>query len=157
MKRFHVHVGVENIDASVRFYSALFATEPVVLKGDYAKWMLDDPRVNFAISTRGSQLGADHFGIQAESREELSEVYGRLKQAGRPVLEEGETVCCYAESEKAWIADPQGVPWEAFLTTGDSTAYGGDIDLGPIRVATSPVRSPTPPARACCAPRPEPS
>ena len=152
MKRLHVHVGVESIDASVRFYSALFAAEPVVLKGDYAKWMLDDPRVNFAISTRGSQLGTDHFGIQAESKDELDEVYGRLLQAGRPVLEEGDTVCCYAQSEKAWIADPQGMPWEAFLTTGASTVYGGDIDLDGIRVARSPVRSPTPPQGACCGP-----
>jgi catechol 2,3-dioxygenase-like lactoylglutathione lyase family enzyme len=157
MKRLHVHVGVESIDASVRFYSALFAAAPVVVKDDYAKWMLDDPRVNFAISTRGSQLGTDHFGIQAESKEELDEIYGRLRQAGRPVLEEGDTVCCYAQSQKAWIADPQGVPWEAFLTTGASTVYGGDTDLDDIRVARSPVRTPTPLQGACCAPKVEPA
>jgi len=153
MKRLHVHVGVEDIDASVQFYSALFAAEPAVLKGDYAKWMLEDPRVNFAISTRGSQLGADHFGIQVETQDELQEVYGRLQEAGRPVLEEGETTCCYAQSEKAWIADPQGVPWEAFLTMGASTVYGGDLDLDPIRVAASPVRSPTAKEGACCTPQ----
>ncbi len=152
MKRLHVHVGVESIDASVQFYSALFAAEPVVVKDDYAKWMLEDPRVNFAISTRGSQLGTDHFGIQVESQDELQEVYGRLRQAGRPVLEEGETTCCYAQSEKAWIADPQGVPWEAFLTMGASTIYGGDLDLASIRTAASPIRSPTAKEGACCTP-----
>jgi catechol 2,3-dioxygenase-like lactoylglutathione lyase family enzyme len=154
MKRLHVHVGVESIEASVRFYSALFAAEPAVLKSDYAKWMLDDPRVNFAISTRGSQLGADHFGIQVESPDELREVYGRLREAGRPVLEEGDTTCCYARSEKAWIADPQGVAWEAFLTAGASTVYGGDVDLGEIRSAAVPIRRPAQPETACCAPKP---
>src|SRR6266702_2509558 len=109
MKRFHAHVRVEDLAQSVRFYSTLFAVEPTVLKDDYAKWMLDDPRVNFAISTRSSRTGADHFGIQVESRDELQEVYDRLHQAGRPVLEEGNTVCCYAQSEKSWVADPQDV------------------------------------------------
>ena len=101
MKRLHVHVSVEDIDKSVGFYSALFASEPAVVKSDYAKWLLDDPRVNFAISTRGRQPGLDHLGIQVESQDELQEVYGRLRQAGGDILEEGRTTCCYAKSEKS--------------------------------------------------------
>lgn len=125
MTRFHVHVGVENLDASVRFYTALFAAEPAVRKPDYAKWMLDNPRVNFAISEGRGPLGIHHLGIQAEDRAELDDVYARLDRADRPTSKEGETVCCYARSDKTWIADPQGVSWETFLTLGDSTVYGG--------------------------------
>jgi len=124
MKRLHLHVSVQDIPESVRFYSALFATPPAVEKPDYAKWMLEDPRVNFAISTRAARPGLDHLGIQVETPAELGEVYARLKSAGGPVLEEGVTTCCYAKSEKSWIADPQGLAWEAFLTTGESTVYG---------------------------------
>ena len=124
MKRLHVHVGVEDLAQSVRFYSTLFGAEPNVIKSDYAKWMLEDPRVNFAISSGNAHKGIEHLGIQVESAEELAEVYGRLKAADRPVLEEGATTCCYAKSEKSWIADPQGVVWEAFHTTGDSVDYG---------------------------------
>jgi catechol 2,3-dioxygenase-like lactoylglutathione lyase family enzyme len=126
MKRLHVHVGVDDIEASVRFYSTLFAARPTVTKDDYAKWMLDDPRVNFAISKRGAATGVRHLGIQVEDRSELTEVYERLKRAEAPVVEEGATTCCYAQSEKSWIADPQGVQWETFLTTGQSTSYGGE-------------------------------
>ena len=153
MKRLHVHVSVDDLAQSVRFYSTLFAAEPAVTKPDYAKWMLDDPRVNFAISTRSAQKGLDHFGIQVESQDELREVYGRLQQADRPVLEEGATTCCYAQSEKAWIADPQGLPWEAFLTSGASTVYGVDLDLTPI--TASACCTPATPQGACCAPKPE--
>lgn len=142
MKRLHVHVSVDDLSRSIGFYTALFAAEPTVIKPDYAKWMLDDPRVNFAISTRGGQPGLDHLGIQVETPDELQEVYGRLRQADRPVLEEGATTCCYARSEKAWIADPQGVSWETFLTSGESTVYGDSVDLGPIRTKA---------AAACCA------
>jgi catechol 2,3-dioxygenase-like lactoylglutathione lyase family enzyme len=125
MKRLHVHVAVENLAPSVRFYSTLFAAEPAVLKSDYAKWMLDDPRVNFAISAGNhASPGIQHLGVQVESAGELSEVYARLGQADRPVLEEGRTTCCYAKSEKSWIADPDGVVWEAFLTDGEATVYG---------------------------------
>ena len=121
MKRLHVHVGVEDLQASIRFYSTLFAAEPTVTKPDYAKWMLEDPRVNFAISSgRHAAKGIEHLGIQVESAEELAEVYTRLRSADRPVLEEGATTCCYARSEKSWIADPQGVVWETFHTTGDA-------------------------------------
>ena len=124
MKRFHVHVAVDDLTQSIGFYSALFAAEPSVVKPDYAKWMLDDPRVNFAISTRGRQAGLDHLGIQGESDDELKEIYARLRQAGGDVIEQGQTACCYAKSEKAWIDDPAGISWEAFHTTGESTFYG---------------------------------
>ena len=126
MKRMHVHVSVEDLEASIRFYSSLFAAEPAVIKADYAKWMLDDPFVNFAISARGAPAGIQHLGIQVADEDELREAYERLKKADRPVLEEGETVCCYAKSEKSWIEDPQGIRWETFLTTGESTVYGND-------------------------------
>jgi catechol 2,3-dioxygenase-like lactoylglutathione lyase family enzyme len=129
MKRLHVHVGVTDLDRSIGFYSTLFAAEPTVRKGDYAKWMLEDPRVNFAISTRSDGGGVRHLGIQVENSEELQDVYGRLKAADAPVLEEGATTCCYAKSEKAWIADPQGVVWETFHTTGEATTYGGNPAL----------------------------
>jgi catechol 2,3-dioxygenase-like lactoylglutathione lyase family enzyme len=146
MKRLHVHVSVEDIAQSVRFYSKLFATEPAVIKTDYAKWMLDDPRVNFAISTRCGVVGVDHLGIQVETPDELREVYQRLQQADRPVLEEGATTCCYARSEKSWITDPQGLSWETFLTSGESTVYGDSVDLGPIRTARSSIKSAKPPS-----------
>src|SRR6202140_5613333 len=126
MKRLHVHVSVKDLSASIRFYRELFGAEPVVTKDDYAKWMLEDPRVNFAISRRNRATGVDHLGIQVEDRAELKEVYERLERAEGPVIEEGETTCCYAQSEKSWIEDPQGVEWETFLTTGESTIYGTD-------------------------------
>lgn len=147
MKRLHVHVAVDDLERSVRFYSTLFASEPVVVKPDYAKWMLDDPRVNFAISARGEAAGLDHLGIQVDTAEELHEIHGRLRQADRPVLEEGATTCCYARSEKSWIGDPQGLAWETFFTTGESTDYGDSLDLGPIRVARAGGKD-----GACCAP-----
>ena len=124
MKRFHVHVSVADIPQSIQFYSTLFASAPSVAKPDYAKWMLDDPRVNFAISKRGAEAGIEHLGIQVESEAELAEVYERLERAERPVLAEAATTCCYAQSEKQWIADPQGVAWETFLMHGESTTYG---------------------------------
>lgn len=158
MKRLHVHVSVEDLAQSIRFYSTLFAAEPTVLKPDYAKWMLDDPRVNFAISTHGKQSGLDHLGIQVETQDELHEVYGRLKQADRPVLEQGETTCCYAQSEKSWITDPQGLSWETFLTSGESTVYGDSVDRGPVRIASGACCSPQADAlpavaAACCSPK----
>jgi catechol 2,3-dioxygenase-like lactoylglutathione lyase family enzyme len=128
MKRLHVHVGVTDLDRSIGFYSTLFAAAPSVRKSDYAKWMLDDPRVNFAISTRPETGGVRHLGIQVESEAELAEVYARMQQADAPVFEEGATTCCYAQSEKSWIADPQGVSWETFLTRGEATTYGGGVD-----------------------------
>ena len=141
MKRLHVHVSVDDLPASIRFYRTLFAAEPSVTKDDYAKWMLDDPRVNFAISRRGSEAGIRHLGVQVEDRAELADMYSRLQRAETAVLEEGATTCCYAKSEKSWIADPQGVQWETFLTTGESTVYGGKGVEGA-------------PAKPCCGPSP---
>jgi catechol 2,3-dioxygenase-like lactoylglutathione lyase family enzyme len=132
MTRLHVHVAVNDLDQSIRFYSAMFGAEPTVLKDDYAKWMVDDPRVNFAISSGADQVGIRHLGVQADSLDELGEVYGRMKAADRPVLEEGRTTCCYAKSEKSWIADPDGVVWEAFFTNGEATVYGDSPDLGTL-------------------------
>jgi catechol 2,3-dioxygenase-like lactoylglutathione lyase family enzyme len=157
MKRMHIHVSVEDIAQSVRFYSTLFAARPAVIKPDYAKWMLEDPRVNFAISTRSGETGLDHFGIQVETAAELDEVHGRLQQADRPVLDEGATTCCYARSEKSWITDPQGLSWETFLTSGESTVYGDSVDLGQIRSASGAGRSLQTPPGACCAAKPEPA
>lgn len=129
MKRLHVHLGVDDLAASIRFYSTLFAAEPTVRKPDYAKWMLDNPRVNFAISQGRGAAGIHHLGIQVEDKDELADVYQRLKAADRPVLEEGETVCCYSQSEKSWIEDPQGLAWETFFTHGESTVYGGNAPV----------------------------
>jgi catechol 2,3-dioxygenase-like lactoylglutathione lyase family enzyme len=139
MKRLHVHVSVKDIPASIRFYRELFNAEPTVTKDDYAKWMLEDPRMNFAISRRARPSGVDHLGIQVENGSELTEVYERLKRAEGPVIEEGETTCCYAKSEKSWIHDPQGIEWETFLTTGESTVYGSD-EIAPKAT------------KACCTP-----
>ena len=148
MKRLHVHVAVEDLQKAVDFYSTLFDAQPSVQKNDYAKWMLDDPRVNFAISARGATSGVEHLGIQAENGEELAEVYDRLVRAEGPVLEEGETVCCYAQSEKSWISDPAGVPWEVFHTTGESAAYGGGPEVADGRLALTPTGMAVP--AACC-------
>lgn len=143
MQRLHLHITVDDLARSVRFYTTLFATPPMVEKPDYAKWLLDDPRVNLAISQRGVGAGVEHLGIQVESAEELEAVYGRLRRAEAPVLEEGAVTCCYARSEKSWVADPQGVPWEVFLTSGDSPVYGDTLDLDPLRRAGR---------EACCTP-----
>ena len=148
MKRLHVHVAVDDLHRSMDFYSALFASGPTVVKSDYAKWMLDDPRVNFAISTRGRQPGLDHLGIQVEDQDELHEVYTRLHRAGGAMVEQGQTNCCYAKSEKSWIDDPAGISWEAFLTSGESTDYGDGSGERAARVAHE---------KSCCAPRPAPA
>ncbi|SFK19118.1 ArsI/CadI family heavy metal resistance metalloenzyme [Methylocapsa palsarum] len=158
MKRLHVHVSVDDLAQSIKFYSTLFAADPTVAKPDYAKWMLDDPRVNFAISKRGVRAGLDHLGIEVETQAELREVYDRLRQADRPVLEEGATTCCYAKSEKAWIKDPQNLSWETFLTIGESAVYGADVDRESIPEAATACCAPkadAKPAGACCAPKRE--
>jgi catechol 2,3-dioxygenase-like lactoylglutathione lyase family enzyme len=145
MKRLHIHVGVENLDRSIGFYSTLFDAAPTVVKPDYAKWMLEDPRVNFAISSdHHAARGIEHLGIQVESDDELAEVYGRLKAADRPLLEEGATTCCYARSEKSWIADPDGIVWEAFLTRGEATVYGDSPALSAVSQNAAET--------ACCVP-----
>jgi catechol 2,3-dioxygenase-like lactoylglutathione lyase family enzyme len=143
MKRMHVHVAVDDLQKSIHFYSALFAAEPSVTKPDYAKWMLDDPRVNFAISARGRIAGLDHLGIQVENKDELNEVYARLHEAGCTVIAQGQTNCCYAKSEKSWIDDPAGIAWETFLTTGESTDYGDGSGERDARIAKN---------IACCTP-----
>jgi catechol 2,3-dioxygenase-like lactoylglutathione lyase family enzyme len=154
MKRLHVNLGVEDLVASVRFYTTLFATPPTVLKDDYARWMLEDPRVNFAISTRSAAAGVNHLGIQVEDEAELAEVYGRLEAAGGATLDEGETTCCYARSSKQWIDDPQGVSWETFLTHGESAVYGSERHE--LASATTPADAaatgvaPSRPGGGCC-------
>jgi len=152
MKRMHVNLSVTDLDASIKFYNSLFASEPAVIKNDYAKWMLDDPRINFAITTRGEQKGIDHLGIQVENDDELDEVYGRLQGANAPLIEEGATTCCYAESEKTWVFDPEGIAWETFLTRGASPVYGNDlVKHGKTDSACcTPTQSPTNSDSGCC-------
>ena len=137
MKRFHVHVNVRDLDSSIGFYSQLFGSAPSVRQLDYAKWMLDDPRLNFAISVRDRAPGVDHLGLQAEDTAELEEIGERLKSADAVSLAETGTTCCYAQSDKYWAEDPQGVRWESFYTHGTATTYSAPAD-----------------AKACCAPQP---
>jgi lactoylglutathione lyase len=139
MKRFHVHVHVEDLAKSVTFYSRLFAAEPTRLEGDYAKWMLDDPRINFAISTRGGKPGVDHLGFQTDDAEELAELKARAEAADMAVFDEGATSCCYARSEKHWVTDPQGVAWEHFHTLANIPLFSDKAPQGQA-------------ATACCTP-----
>jgi catechol 2,3-dioxygenase-like lactoylglutathione lyase family enzyme len=140
MKRLHVHVAVEDLDKSVGFYSTLFNAGPSVLKDDYAKWMLDDPRVNFAISARGQAAGIDHLGLQVDTGEELAELAARLRAAGEATRDQAATTCCYARSDKTWVEDPTGVRWETFFTFGDAAVYGED----------EPASVRAEPRQACC-------
>jgi catechol-2,3-dioxygenase len=142
MKRFHVHVSVHDLKQSIRFYSALFGVPPSVEKEDYAKWMVEDPRINFAISTRGGKAGLDHLGIQTENGAELEEVGSRLAQADVAVMPQKGASCCYAKSDKYWTLDPQGVAWESFHTLDSVPMYGQDT-----RSKAAPAE-----AKACCAP-----
>jgi catechol 2,3-dioxygenase-like lactoylglutathione lyase family enzyme len=142
MKRFHVHVNVNDLDASIRFYSILFGSAPTVHKPDYAKWMLDDPRVNFAISQRDRAAGVDHLGLQAEDGAELEAIGERLVAADAVALSERGTTCCYAHSDKYWAEDPQGVRWETFHTHGEATTYS-------VPVAQSESTK----SEACCGPQ----
>jgi catechol 2,3-dioxygenase-like lactoylglutathione lyase family enzyme len=141
MKRFHIHVGVTNIEKSVDFYSTLFGQRPTKLKDDYAKWMLGDPRLNFAISTRVATQGVDHLGIQAEADDELTEITDRLRSAGVNLSDEGETTCCYSKSKKAWITDPSGIAWEAYRNMNDVDVF-------------KEVSQKAEPETSCCAPEP---
>lgn len=144
MKRFHVHMAVENIEQNVRFYSTLFGTSPTVLKADYAKWMLEDPRVNFAISKRGANSGLDHVGIQAENEAELEDVHSRLARADQQMVKQEQTSCCYAKSNKYWVQDPQGIAWEAFHTLGEVPVFGdGSLAAQSEKLGIT---------AACCAP-----
>jgi catechol 2,3-dioxygenase-like lactoylglutathione lyase family enzyme len=126
MKRMHLHVSVPDLDQATQFYAALFGAAPSVLKPDYAKWMLEDPKVNFAISQRGAASGVDHVGIQVESPDELGELAARLKAAGERTFDEAAVTCCYAKGDKSWVKDPAGVRWETFFTYGEATDYGED-------------------------------
>lgn len=150
MKRLHIHVTVDNLADSIRFYSSLFANAPTVQKGDYAKWMLDDPRVNFAISDRGASPGLDHLGIQVESADELDEMQTRLTSLQTTVKTEESTYCCYAKSDKYWIRDPQGIAWETFRTLGSIPTFTEDRE--PQRVGNSTSSDPAAVATSCCVP-----
>lgn len=131
MKRFHVHVRVKSLDESIEFYNALFSTKPSVVKQDYAKWILEDPRINYAISNGHSKNGIEHLGLQLESETELQEVFTSMQNAKGTIREEAESTCCYSKSQKSWITDPQGVDWEAFYTHGTATVYGEGIHARP--------------------------
>lgn len=148
MKRFHIHVGVKDLEKSVQFYSTLFGQEPTKLKQDYAKWMLDDPRINFAISTRSKEVGVDHLGIQVDEDIELQEITERLKKSDLSVYAEGITTCCYAESNKAWLKDPAGIAWEAYKNMAEAEVYG----LKPLsgESAASPCCGPSKQKTSCC-------
>ena len=160
MNRFHVHLNVADLGASIRFYTELFAAEPTLRKDDYAKWMLQDPRVNFAISSTGRAPGIDHLGLQADSGEELAALGRRLDAAGGSVLPEAATVCCYAQSDKLWTEDPQGTRWETFHTFGESTTYhGGEsacatdgAGCSPDPKAIAAMATAAKPTGSCCAP-----
>jgi len=156
MKRLHVHVAVPDLEQSIRFYSTLFNAKPSKIEHDYAKWMLDDPRVNFAISQRATRApGVDHVGIQVDSRPELDELAGRLKAAGASTFDEEATTCCYAQSDKSWVNDPAGVRWETFYTFGDATTYGEDVTPQEAAACGASCGTPEPKAQpekaaACC-------
>jgi len=124
MKRFHVHVAVDDLEGNVRFYSTVFGSSPSVLKPDYARWMVEDPRINFAISKRGAKAGVDHLGIQVESEQELAELRQQVKTAEIAALDQPNADCCYARSDKYWVTDPQGVPWETFHTLDTIPVFG---------------------------------
>lgn len=126
MKRMHIHVGVESLDQGIKFYSALFDREPAKTKTDYAKWMLEDPRLNFAISTRAGTTGVNHLGLEVDEDEEMDELREQLERADVSLFDEGETVCCYARSDKSWVTDPSGVAWEAYRTMADASTYTND-------------------------------
>jgi catechol 2,3-dioxygenase-like lactoylglutathione lyase family enzyme len=148
MKRFHVHVAVPDLQQSIRFYSTMFGTEPAVVKDDYAKWMLEDPRVNFAISQRGGAAGINHLGFQVDQASELQEIHARLQAADSGVLEEKNVSCCYARSDKYWVTDPAGVPWESFHSLGTVPFYNGQSQDAEKAACCAP--SVEAPARAAC-------
>ena len=145
MKRMHLHVSVTDLAQSIQFYVSLFGAPPSVVHPDYAKWILEDPRVNFAISRRGATAGIDHIGIQVETAAELGELSGRLKAAGAQTFDQAATTCCYAVGDKSWVHDPSGVRWETFFTHGEATTYGEDVPV--VATAAAPA--------ACCGGRPD--
>jgi catechol 2,3-dioxygenase-like lactoylglutathione lyase family enzyme len=143
MKRLHLHISVPEIEPAIGFYTTLFGAKPTVVQPDYAKWMLEDPRVNLAISARARAAGVDHVGIQVDSSDELGDLAARLKAAGETTFDQEATTCCYAKSDKSWVTDTAGVRWESFFTHGDATSYGEDEILPETTPAAAPVR-------ACC-------
>ena len=145
MQRFHVHVAVKDLVEGTRFYSAMFGLEPTVIKPDYAKWMLDDPRVNFAISQRSQTPGVNHLGVQAETEEELEGIHAKLLQADQAIVAETGVHCCYAQSDKYWVTDPQGVAWESFRSLGSVPIYGGENHTAAAACGTSETAG-------CCTP-----
>jgi extradiol dioxygenase family protein len=146
MKRFHVHIAVRDLTDSVRFYSAMLGAAPAVIKPDYAKWMIEDPRINFAISNRNQTVGVNHLGVQAETDTELEDIRAKLVQADHAIVAEKGVHCCYANSDKYWVADPQGIAWESFRSLGDVTLYGAE-DRVP-----APASCGSEHAGGCCAP-----
>jgi lactoylglutathione lyase len=153
MKRFHVHLHVDDLGRSIGFYSKLFAAEPTRVESDYAKWMLDDPRINFAISTRGSRAGVDHLGFQVDEAGELAELRQRAQAADLALQDEGLTQCCYARSEKHWVTDPQGIAWEHFHTLGDIPVFGQGPQAPQVEKAAQ-AAAPAEANPACCPPTP---
>jgi catechol 2,3-dioxygenase-like lactoylglutathione lyase family enzyme len=147
MKRLHVHISVTDLAASIRFYRTLFSAEPVVTKPDYAKWMLEDPRVNFAISTHRQPVGVNHLGVQVDSNEELRGMRAQLESADARMIEESEQPCCYARSDKYWVTDPTGIAWETFHTLGSIPVYGEDTSVFNHGASAGPLDTVAP---ACC-------
>ncbi|MBU6257826.1 MAG: VOC family protein [Burkholderiales bacterium] len=155
MKRFHVHLHVDDLARSIDFYSQLFAAEPARVEADYAKWMLEDPRINFAISTRGSQAGIDHLGIQTDDADELAALKARAEAADMALQDEGQTSCCYARSEKHWVTDPQGIAWEHFHTLAGMPVFSvAAPQAAAASACCTPAASAAPAAAACCTPTP---
>lgn len=155
MKRFHAHVHVDDLAQSIAFYSKLFAAAPTRVEADYAKWMLEDPRVNFAISTRGAKPGLDHFGLQTDDAAELAELKARAEAADMALLDEGNTTCCYARSEKHWVTDPQGIAWEHFHTLGDIPVFNEAAPSSAAGACCAPsavAPAPAAPRATCCGP-----
>ena len=155
MKRFHAHLHVDDLSQSIAFYSKLFAANPTRVEADYAKWMLEDPRVNFAISTRGATPGLDHFGLQTDDAAELAELKARAEAADMTLLDEGNTTCCYARSEKHWVTDPQGIAWEHFHTLGDIPVFNEAAPSSSAGACCTPAAAapaPAAPRAACCGP-----
>lgn len=151
MKRMHIHLAVNNLEQSVRFYSMLFAASPTVIKSDYAKWMLDDPCVNFAISARGLAPGVDHLGIQVDGTDELRLIHDCLDAAGESMVTQQQTTCCYARSDKHWVTDPEGIAWEAFHTLEEAPTFGSGRPSNSEKMAACCVSAvPSTPAKSCC-------
>ena len=156
MKRLHLHIGVERLEEAIQFYSNLFGAEPIKHKPDYAKWMLEDPHVNFAISTRVATKGIDHLGIQVDEEQELTEIRTRLTAGQLPTAEQGETICCYAKSDKTWVVDPAGIAWETYRTMEEAETFSSSLTqpdtlcCKPSLFATPQSQTTEPTASNCC-------